>query len=301
MLPFAAGHMLKRVGLSPVLDASVALQGVISLWDTPDPVDHAAAMPGLSGFGWSVDRQVLDTALRQRALALGVQMQTGRVRQIDGQPSNWIITLDSSATHTADYLIDATGRPASIARRLGAKPVFGPDLIAITSNVEQPIPPNLLSEARPDGWWYSLPRQNTGGSIGFLTANTASAFAADILTNSGDGLRLVPAPENPTDIVISDSRMSRLHPTTDAGWLAAGDAAAAFDPIASQGLFNALSSGFFAGNAAADTALGDQDAAKIYAAMIDRTASRTHIQTPHQYATKPFDTPFWNGFATKDP
>jgi flavin-dependent dehydrogenase len=298
MLPFAAGEILDRLGLSQVLEASVALQGVISLWDTPDPVDHAAAMPGLSGFGWSVDRHVLDAALRQRALALGVRLQTGRVRQIDGQPHDWSVTLDGGASLAAHYLVDATGRPASIARRLGAAPVFGPDLIAITCNVAQVVQPNLLSEARPDGWWYSVPRHNAGGSIGFLTANKASAFAADILTKAGHGLRLVRTPVNPTDICVSDSRMSRLRPTADTGWLATGDAAAAFDPIASQGLFNALSSGFFVGNAAADTTNGDPDAPKIYAAMIERTAARTHIQTPHQYATLPFDTPFWQGFAT---
>ena len=297
MLPSSAREILKRLGISTVLGEAVNLQGVVSLWDHAEPINHGAAMPGLSGFGWSVDRSILDVSLRNRAHALGVRFQQGRVRQIEGESDDWHVTLAYKKIQTARYLIDATGRPAVMARRLGAKTTFGPDLIAITCNIEHPVPANLLAEARPEGWWYALPRNHNNGSIGFLTAGTRTNFDAEFITKASQNLRLVPKLNRVSDIYISDSRMSRLFPTISEGWLATGDAAVAFDPIASQGLFNALSSGFFAGNAAADTVAGDQDAVHIYAALVDRTALRTHQQSPHQYAARPFDTAFWNGLS----
>ena len=297
MLPSSAHEILKRLAISTALDEAVNLQGVVSLWDHAEPIDHGAAIPGLSGFGWSVDRSILDVSLRNRAQALGVRFQQGRVRQIEGQAGDWHVTLASKKVQTACYLIDATGRPAVMARRLGAKTTFGPNLIAITCNIEHPVQANLLAEARPDGWWYALPRNHNSGSIGFLTAGTHTKFDAEFITKASQNLRLVPKLNRVSDIYTSDSRMSRLFPTISKGWLATGDAAVAFDPIASQGLFNALSSGFFAGNAAADSAAGDQDAAHIYGALVDRTALRTHQQSPHQYAARPFDTAFWNGLS----
>lgn len=88
-----------------------------------------------------------------------------------------------------------------------------------------------------------------------------------------------------------DSRSVVLDTMSDTGWLATGDAAAAFDPIASQGLFNALSGGFFAGNAAADAVAGEAEAALVYGALAARTAERSHAMNcniPRALSTVPF-------------
>lgn len=297
MLPAAAHVILVRLGLASIIDSSVALRGVISLWDNTVPIDHAAAMPGVSGFGWSIDRRSLNSALRKRADGLGVRVQGGRVQHIAGQPSNWQIEMAGGEIQRAAFLVDATGRPASIARRLGAKAMFGPDLVSVTFNVKQPVRHNLLAEATPSGWWYALPRGDSGGSLGFLTSEARSLHDADYLAEAAQELRLIPKPIAHEDITVSDSRVSRLFPIVAPGWIATGDAAAAFDPIASQGLFNALSGGFFAGNASADALLGDQEAIAAYAALTDRTAIRTHRLTPQQYISSPYNTPFWNRYS----
>ena len=297
MLPAAAHAILARLDLLSVLDTSVALRGVISLWDNTVPIDHAAAMPGVSDFGWSIDRRTLDAALRRRADALGVKVQKGRVRRVSGQPGKWLIGLADGETRRAAFLVDATGRPASVARRLGATTTFGPDLVAVTFNITQPLPDNLLAEATPSGWWYALPRANAGGSIGFLTTKANGLQDSAQLIEAGQDLRLVPKAIAHDDITVSDSRMSRLFPVSAPGWIATGDAAVAFDPIASQGLFNALSSGFFAGNASADVLLADPEGVAAYAALTERTAVRTHRLTPRQYTSSPYDTPFWNRYA----
>ena len=99
---------------------------------------------------------------------------------------------------------------------------------------------------------------------------------------------------------LMDSRSALLDQMTGRGWLATGDAAAAFDPISSQGLFNALSGGFLAGQAAADVMSGDRDAALVYETLAARTANRTHGLTRLQYAAMPYDSSFWRVRAVSD-
>lgn len=293
MLPASANAILVRLGLDRVLEQSTALDGVISLWGSERPVNHAAAAPGLRAHGWSVDRAVLQAALCERVAQRDVDECRGRVDGVQGRPGEWIVSLGNGRHKRARYLIDATGRPAAVARRLGARSVFGPPLVARVWSVCEPVMPCLLAEAHPDGWSYALPRPAGGGSVGYLTTSMGRRFrrlSHDPIKPCG---RLVPEPGGEPFPTPVDSRSMRLHPAAAPGWLATGDAAAAFDPVASQGLFNALSAGFFAGNAAADSLDRDQDAVDIYRTLIDRTAARTHRRIPRQYAVRPYKTEFW--------
>jgi flavin-dependent dehydrogenase len=56
----------------------------------------------------------------------------------------------------------------------------------------------------------------------------------------------------------------------DAQWLAAGDAALAFDPLSSQGLYNALYSGMKAGQAIVAALAGDDSALARYAGRLEQ-------------------------------
>ena len=104
---------------------------------------------------------------------------------------------------------------------------------------------------------------------------------------------------NADGIRAVDARSVRLDPMMGKGWLATGDAAAAFDPVSSQGLYNALSCGFFAGKAVADELSGSKDAVAVYTEVFARTAKRTHRMIPLQYAVQPYDTPFWRALTAK--
>lgn len=292
MLPGAALPILQRVGLAALPGRSVALAGAVSLWGGARPVDHAAALPRLGAFGWSIDRAALHDALRARAGALGVRRHRGRVQNVTGWPDSWRVAAGRELR--ARFLVDATGRPAALARRLGARLSLGPDLVGMTCNVAQPVPPKLLAEATPEGWCYALPRQDGGASLGFMTSRRG-VRRPGFLARAARDLRLVPRPGHPAAGHVSDSRNARLCPVAGPSWLATGDAAAAFDPVASQGLFNALSAGFFAGNAAADAVAGDAQAVPAYVALCERTAARSHGLIPLQYAARPFDTDFWAG------
>ena len=298
MLPVSAEEILTRLGLAEVLAEAVDLNGVISLWGTKAPIDHGAASPGISHFGWSIDRARLDRAMRDLAIRRNVAILNARVRDVGGQPGKWCVKA-GRAEITAEMLIDATGRPVAVARKLGAKTVFGPRMVAWTWSTDQDVPRNLLAEARPDGWAYSLPRPGGGGSIGYLTSRRTKRDPAPPSKPEIAQYSLVKGMPNADGIRAVDARSVRLDPMMGKGWLATGDAAAAFDPVSSQGLYNALSCGFFAGKAVADELSGSKDAVAVYTEVFARTAKRTHRMIPLQYAVQPYDTPFWRALTAK--
>ena len=276
MLPVAAGAILVRLGLETVLDRATRLRAVTSNWQAarPVPVDGGLS-PGGFGPGWSIDRAELARAMAARAEALAVRMRVARIRGVSGRAGAWRVALSGGKTLSAAFLIDATGRPALLARRLGARLQVGLPLVARVWSTDATEPPLMQVEATPYGWSYRLPRATGGGSVGLLTGPEMHGNGA------------------PQDAIRVDARSQRLSPLTGPGWLAAGDAAAAFDPVASQGLFNALTSGFFAGAAAADWLNGRVEALEVYGHLMARTAARTHTRIPMQYAASRFQTPFW--------
>lgn len=277
MLPRAAQEVLQRLGAACILTGSLALSGVERNWSGARN-DHLEGLEiGLEGPGWSVDRAALQLTLESRAKVLGVTAIEGRVCSIAGQPGCWRVGLAGGGHIAARYMIDATGRPAALARRLGAKARFGLPLVARVWTEPRMRSVLLKVEARPDGWCYALPHPAGGMSVGSLTRPDAGNTAH----------------QGAPDCRAVDARSMALTPMAGRGWLAAGDAAAAFDPIASQGLFNALSGGFFAGNAAADTVLGAPENAQVYQLLADRTARRTHTQIAYQYAASRHRTTFW--------
>ena len=299
LLPQGAATILERLGLGDVLASALAIEDVASLWGTARLQAHGA-YPGLGLHGWGIDRQTLSKSMLRRVQALGVRVLRARVMAHDKVADGWQIGLKGPSgmeSMLARYLIDATGRPASIARRHGAMLLQGTDLVAVIWHVPGSRSGKMVSEAMPDGWWYAVPFPG-GSTLGFLTgtdhAKEVSRAPADFLAAAREGFRLISVADTSANVQLMDSRSSVLDKLCGPGWLATGDAAAAFDPIASQGLFNALSGGFFAGHAAADALAGDEDAPLVYQALAARTAERTFSLTHLQYAAMPHDTLFWH-------
>ena len=83
------------------------------------------------------------------------------------------------------------------------------------------------------------------------------------------------------------ARLDRFHGD---GWIAAGDAAASFDPLSSQGIMSAMQ----AGQRAADAVLG-RESFSGYTAMIEASVQRYLVQRAAVYAQERrwADAPFW--------
>ncbi|KIC51090.1 hypothetical protein RA29_04275 [Tateyamaria sp. ANG-S1] len=298
MLAHGAGAIMQRLGLGQVLENALRIKAVESVWGSAHLQSHGAA-PGLGLHGWGVDRHSLSVAMRNRAMTMGVKIIKGRIGHTRKHDRGWQVDISengTSRTATPSYLIDATGRPSHIARRNGATALHGPNLVALLWTTPSEAEPTMVAEATEDGWWYAVPSRSSS-TIAFVTSaeNAKRALSAPgtILEHAARTLTRIPIPKSTTPCATMDCRSAVLDRASESGWVATGDASAAFDPISSQGLFNALSGGFFAGNAVADAVEGDADAPMIYAALAARTAERTHASTHLQYAALPFDTPFW--------
>jgi len=135
-------------------------------------------------------------------------------------------------TLMADFLIDATGRRAAMARRLGARIVRDDTLLAHVFFIDETLDDTYTHiEAVEDGWWYRAPVPG-GKTVAMFVGAPASRRLA----------RRRPA-------AVLDASSFRLDHVAGPGWLAIGDAATALDPLSSHGLGNALFTGMRAAEA----------------------------------------------------
>ena len=156
-LPGAGARALVGAGLEPV-DTLVEgpCGGTLSAWGSGQLVaSDGFASP--DGAGWWVDRDRFDAALRHRCVGLGVILLTGRMRDLRRAGRGWTARSARGADVSARWVIDATGRSAAVARRLGAIRRTGPPLVAVharTSTPREQPSARIFLEAEADGWWY---------------------------------------------------------------------------------------------------------------------------------------------------
>ena len=90
--------------------------------------------------------------------------------------------------------------------------------------------------------------------------------------------------ERPEEVRVRAAGNSLLTRPTGDGWIAVGDAAAAFDPLSSHGIGSALVAGVWAARAVAATLAGDDTAFAAYSERV--FASYTHyLWTRQAYYT----------------
>src|ERR1700704_6184663 len=99
-------------------DGHVASQGIASAWGTEElQANDFFVSP--RGNGWHLDRSRFDRMLAAEAERRGATLLTGaRVAAIERGADGWRITTRDGQSIDCAILIDATGRRASIARRL---------------------------------------------------------------------------------------------------------------------------------------------------------------------------------------
>lgn len=113
-----------------------------------------------------------------------------------------------------------------------------------------------MIEAVPEGWWYTA---RIPGDLRILSFHVDDDLAEDIKRRPELWLQSLQSTHHIKDKISSqpaleklrfaDASSSRLEQFAGDGWIACGDAAMAFDPLSSQGLFQALLSGKRAGQA----------------------------------------------------
>jgi flavin-dependent dehydrogenase len=233
--------------------------GTRAVWGSPQPAENDFLF-GLRGRGWRLDRARFDAMLREQAAAAGVEVRRGwPLTESDGEAGNWRLSFHGGECE-ARFVIDASGRAARFAVDRGARRFVDDRLAGVVVRYDGGQHGDTLVEAAECGWWYSV--SVPGGS-------TVAAFMtdSDLIRETGladpacwderlsastlTGQRLHGAVAlGPPSIFTAHSQY--LTEVAGPGWVAAGDAAMAFDPLSSQGILKALRSGKLASFVAAD-------------------------------------------------
>lgn len=311
-LPSAAGRLLADMGLLAEFQAQGhgPCHGQRSFWGGPQPVERDGLRDPY-GPGWHLDRARFEAWLRDVARRRGALLTIpADLGGLSREGEGWRVTLSGlgagagRADVTARLLIDAGGRLCPVARRLGLAPRAADRLACAWAH----IPDNgresglTLIAADPDGWWYSAPLPAGRRILAFhgdadLPAVREAHDRAGLLARAaGVGMLapLLPVPDPGGPGGFTSANSAFLPVAGGRGWLACGDAAVAFDPLSSQGLFNALYTGLAAAEAA-DRTLSGQDAIPDYSQHLGRVRQtyRAHLSAWYGLERRWPDRPFW--------
>ena len=290
-IPSSTRPLLDMLGMSGDMEKNGHLpyNGNRSAWGGESLDDHDF-INSPYGHGWHIDRRQFESDLAQIATDAGADRLTQtRVAHwercdVDGS-SGWnfsLMTSDGSHESTARFVVDATGRASWFARQMGSQPSHDDRMVGLVSFLPTSGAPDpervVLVEAVESGWWYTagLPDgrlaavyfsdadlidfSQVRGPVGWLRLLRLSAHTARRVADHGYFL------DSPPRTVPAGS--SLIGPMFGEGWLAVGDAAAAYDPVSSYGITSALAGGLQAAEAIKQALEGDVDGVVNYAAQI---------------------------------
>jgi flavin-dependent dehydrogenase len=256
-LPGAARVLLQRIGVYEcfLADGHAERGATVSTWDRDAPVwfDH---LRDPNGPGWHLDRARFDARLREAAMAAGATLIERCERlQVSRTMDDWCVDLPSRGeSHRAPVLVDASGRSAAVARQLGLSHRVDDALICLYAH----LPANAGDEdactrlcVDRNGWWYSVRLPSGQRVLAFhldaddpelKTLRAPDAFLAKakrqpLLADALQSTVAVEVHARPAGSAVVDVEALAATPS---GFFVIGDAMLSFDPIASQGIFNAL-------------------------------------------------------------
>jgi flavin-dependent dehydrogenase len=241
--------------LREFLAAQVPFRAVRSAWGSDELVERASIVHPL-GDGIHVERARFDAALAEWARAAGADVRVGQgACAIARACERFVVTPRHGEELDAELVVDASGRGAPASAALDERRWLAVDrqvaLVAHMPRARGEPDGELLVEAVEDGWWYSAP-QPDGGLVATLVTDAdlvpagpretlASRFAACLARSRHTAARAADhAAAGEIREVRADSGC--LLGAGGRGWLAAGDAAMAIDPLAGNGVARALRS-----------------------------------------------------------
>lgn len=229
VLPPSGRGLVEMLELSSLLadpEISRPCAGIRRRWNSDEAV-YDDFLWHRGGEGYLVDRTRFDACLRATAIARGVHFEQGRVTAARIDSGSLVAEGHDGEVALvihAGLAIDATGRPAMLARRLGARRLTTDRLVADLIEI------SAIAHANESEW---LDVRGTGRRWSYEASGPRrkERWIVDV----------APGPRS-ADTLRVDASAMLLQPAARAGWIAIGDAACAFDPIASQGLVNVLAS-----------------------------------------------------------
>ena len=255
----AAQRILKELNLLDDLENQLGSLyqrnlGMQSYWGSDQVyiVDH---LRNPDGFVKSLNRKAFEAFLRKSAEDRGVHCLWGtKLYKSSFENSQWKTILKSDEKESyisASFVIDASGRQSHFARGLEIKRKVEDKLIACWMTLPNGKENTMSTiSASENGWWYSAVVPNNKRVVAFHA--DSDLIDKNDLKSTESLLKL--AEENKEiSSLLNESDDIQFHGTVAANstkleevagqnWVALGDAAVSFDPLSSQGMFNAMAS-----------------------------------------------------------
>lgn len=309
-LASALSSILDRLGVSTALLESSHLRcaGLRCRWGDDEPIDRSFVFNPYGG-GWHVDRAAFDRMLFDAAAVCGVQaIDAAPLRALYLESARWNIELGGPSPRrlTAQFVVDATGRRACVARRQGARRRMQFPMLATIGwfalAPEAPRPAVTQIEAAPDGWWYCAPLpHNEAVMVRFTlpeprfarsgSVNEQHAMAAQRFPGWNDALcGAFPLANN-----TCRAESSLLEPVHGPMWLAVGDAALTVDPLSGDGVLRSMTMGAAAAHAIVAHLGGSPHALEEYAESVVRCDREYAASEQLLYSREQrwYAAPFW--------
>jgi len=232
------------------------------------------------GSGWHLDRALFDESLRDAVRdncettkddPVPSRVTRERFVSLERRDDSWLVHtehVDTGAMHSyySKWVVDASGRKASLSRKLGAKTLKADKLLAfycVLVSSEDDTDNRTLIEASESGWWYTSYLGRNRRIIVYHTddddpsakfARTRDGFL-DLVHDHTHYISQIVREHNydiaqgakfPRPTAAGSSILDPICDETE-HWCAVGDAAMAFDPLSSQGMITAMNAGCFIG------------------------------------------------------
>lgn len=289
-IPPNAKPLLKQLGILSLVEHEKheVYYGNKSCWGN-DQLAEKEFITDRMGHGFLLDRLYFETQLQELYQQTNNSFYKGyKLKKVVSEETKTIATIENATeiiTLTADFIIDATGRKASVCRHLNIPKENLDTQFALTFNVElsENIPNEIIVEATENGWWYVAPFAENEITMMFFTLKTllpskenTEAFLQAALQNTKHLSKII---QNITigAVKIMPAGTSCLQIPYGKNWLAVGDASYSYDPISSYGITSALASGFYGGHAVADFLNGKTAALETYRYVVEN-GFRAYLQ-----------------------
>jgi flavin-dependent dehydrogenase len=318
-LPFAVGE-----GATPDIGRHLARLGVeadlcrfghrahfghLSRWGEGPPILDHFLRRGWD-HGWHLDRAAFDAWLRREATARGARLLrpatlAGIVRCADG----WRVAVKDYGQVAARVVVDAAGRRAPLATRLGATRRRLDASVALAVRTAGKPSERLAGlsvvEACRDGWWYAAPLPGGDAVVMLVTDRDIAAQRryhdpeafAPAWQRTDEVARLVAPPAQPFKVAAFPAFSGFVSRAAGPGWIAVGDALLTLDPLTSAGIAGAFADALAAAPVIL-AALGGEnvaDAATAYGRAADAALKRYLSERRQRYNAERRwpQSPFW--------
>lgn len=230
--------------------------GIRSYWGTEQPV-YSDALRNPEGEGWIVNKANFVNALQEITKTFPVQFMEGTLTTLADGPDGWEITYSDRQGEQeelrAKFVIDASGRTNVLRTKFHLDRIRKDRLICISAAVKRSGGQDS-SVIVPDenGWWYSCTLPGKKDTL-LLSYYTDADLVEKHLTK--DPFFIKHALQSNKEVAAKIGNMdlgayqylgtraantSKLSNIGEKNWIALGDAAMSFDPLSSQGMYNAM-------------------------------------------------------------